>query len=214
MPRRLPDNRFRGIRNVSKSKKYRLFLAIFPPQEYITYFRDVIRLLDKQKRNVKSNPVDQIHMTLKYIGSEVSEHTKDIILEDFQNLSGQFPPPEIKIKKIQLGFPYQTDPVHIIAELENSPSLIYLANIIHSRLKVIDRDDTIRWKMKHSDSFHITLGRIKPKKAKSIGREVNTLIEKIDFPAPDAFVPEYMELMESEITAQGPVYKKLARIKL
>ena len=212
--RRLPDDRFKQ-KKPKKPNTLRLFLGIFPPDEYIAYFRDVIRALDKQKRNIRITPVDQLHLTVKFIGSEVSYESKDIIFEELTRLSGNFPKPEIKIDGIQFGFPYQQDPQHVLALVNENQELKDLYNVIHNELKELRLFDTIRWKGKNSDNFHITLARVKPKKARSLAREVGDLVKEIKLEPPEPFIPEYMELVESNISSSnGLTYKRLGKIKL
>lgn len=214
--KRLPDDRFKKKRKpLQKPGTYRLFLAIFPPEEYREYFRNVLRELDKQKRNLRPIPLDQIHITVKFIGPEVSNASKDFLIQRLTSLQGQFSKPTIKIKPVQFGFPDQLDPVHVLSEVEDSPKLLNIANIVHTLLKEMGLEDTVRWKVKHSDSFHITVARIKPHAPKSLIREVESLIKAIKLDAPLEFVPEYIDVMESQTTLGGaPAYRKLARIRL
>ncbi len=213
--RRLPDDRFKKKRQpVQKPNTMRLFLAIFPPDSYKDYFRNVLRELDKQKRNLRPTPVDQLHIDVKFIGPEVSYQSKDELLVKLQSMAGKFPRPEIKIKPVQFGFPYQKDPIHLIAEVEENKELTEISDMVHSLLKEMSLLDTIRWKVKHSDSFHITIGRTRPNASRSLGRDIHESIDKINLPLPEPFQVEFMDLMESQITLTGPVYKKLGRIKL
>ncbi len=212
--RRLPDDRFKKKRRMPKKNTSRLFLGIFPPEEYISYFRDVLRELDNVKRNIKTTPVDQLHLTVKFIGSEVSFASKDIIAEELSKYSGNFIKPEIKITGIQFGFPYQQDPQHVLAMIEETKDLKDLYNEIHNLIKSLELEDTIRWKGKNTDNFHITLARVKPKKARSIAREIGEYVKKVNIEPPEPFLAEYLDLVESTITSDGPVYRKVGRIKL
>jgi 2'-5' RNA ligase len=214
MPRRLPDSRFKGKKLKPVQNRMRLFLAIFPPPEYIAYFRDVIRLLDKQKRNLKPIPVDQIHLTLKFIGAQVSYESKDLIYEELSRHSGNFPVPEIKIKRIQFGFRYQTDPRNLLADLMLNDNLVELSDIVHGNIRSLRLHDTIRWKEKHTNDFHITLARLKPSASRSIGKDVSKIVSTINLSPPEAFTPEHIDMVESVISPQGPEYRRIGRIKL
>lgn len=212
--RKLPDDRFKGIKYNTGKNALRLFIGIFPPDEYIAYFRDVFRALDKQKRNLKQTPVDQIHLTLKFIGSEVRVESKDMLFKALLEAEGSFPKPFIQINKIQFGFDYQKDPQHILADVENNADLVALAENVHGKVRALRLEDTIRWKVKHANDFHITLGRLKPNSSRSEGRAVKQLVDglKLDPPAP--FQADYMDLVQSILTAHGPIYKKIGRIRL
>lgn len=211
--RRLPDDRFKQ-KKAPKPNTLRLFLGIFPPDEYISYFREVTRALQKEKRNMKYTPLDQIHLTVKFIGSEVSYSSKDILLEDLTRYSGNFIKPEIKVDSIQFGFPYQHDPQHLLVMIEENQSLKDLYNSVHNRLKELRLMDTIRWKGKNSDNFHFTVGKVKPKKSRGLGKEIKDIVNNIRLDPPQPFIAEYMDLVESKMSNAGPVYRKIGRIKL
>jgi 2'-5' RNA ligase len=195
---------------------YRLFISIFPPVEYINYFRDILKTFDKQKRNIKALEVDQIHLTVKFVGGFVSENSKNAIIDELQRHTGNYPKPEIKIKGVQFGFKYQDNPRALIATLEETDGLIELADIIHILTKNLGFRDTIRWKDKRFNNFHITIARLKDAATKSSGREIQKLVPNAnnEVQLPNSFTPEYIEIIESKITSQGPVYKRLARIRL
>jgi 2'-5' RNA ligase len=193
----------------------RLFIAIFPPKEYTRYFADVYKKFDKQKRNLKPINMEQLHITLKFIGANVSEGSKDLILETLQSFEGQFSKPSISIKKIQFGFDRQTDPKHLLADIEASKDLVQLSDEVHGVVKALKKRDTIRWKDKHFNDFHITIARMKQTATKSTGRQIKNLVPLAQaIPIPEPFIPEYMELMESVIRETGPVYRKIGSIKL
>lgn len=193
----------------------RLFLAIFPPKEYTRYFAEVYRKFDKQKRNLKPTPYDQVHLTLKFIGANVSEYSRDEIINIFKKFEGQYSKPLIKIDNIQFGFERQRDPRYLIANIAENDGLQNLSDEVHKLIKSLKLRDTIRWKSKFSNDFHITLARLKPSSTKSTGRIITKLVEDTKpIPLPEPFIPESFELMESVIRADGPVYQKLVTFKI
>lgn len=212
--RRLPDDVFRGIKRRPEVKTYRLFLGIFPPENYVNTFRQVIREYDKEKRNLKLIPMDQIHLTLKFIGSSVSENSKNIIVDALTKHEGKFPKPPVVINKVQFGFPYQNDPRVIMLRTEDSKDMAELTEMVHVIVRDLRLLDTIRWREKNSAEFHFSLARLKDSATRSTGKDVSEITRKIDFAAPEPFIPEYIELVESLLTRQGIVYKRLARIRL
>ena len=216
--RRLPDdrfNKFRGKRQGQNPNTYRLFVAVFPPDEYLAFFRDTLRKFDKEKRNLRNIPVDQIHMTLKFIGSQVSEYSKDQITESLQKFSGNYPKPVIKIDGVQFGYPQQVDPRIILASVTNNDDLDDLAEVVHQRIRDLRLFDTIRWKEKGKRQFHISLSRLKDSASESHGRSVLEIVRNLgEIEFPEEFTAEYIDLVQSVIAPGSVTYKRLGRIKL
>lgn len=192
----------------------RLFLAIFPPKEYLTYFRDVLRMYNKVKRNLKPIPMEQIHLTLKFIGANVSEHSKDEIFATLKKFEGEFPKPTISIDKMQFGFNYQKFPKVLMGNIEEDQGLEDLADVVHQKIRELYLSDTIRWKMKHANDFHISVARLKDTATNSSGKFVGNITKDLKLTPPAPFQPEEMVFMESILTPQGTVYKRLEGIKL
>jgi 2'-5' RNA ligase len=210
----LSDDKARGRKITQKVTSHRLFIAIFPPEEWLRYFRDVLREFDKEKRNLRPIPNDQLHITLKFIGAEVSTQSKDMILEEIQRHKGNFPKPELKIARVQFGFRYQDDPRVLMAALEESPELNDLANIVHGLVRGLRLYDTIRWKEKSNYDFHVSIARLKGAATRSSGKEIRNIVQKVNIEIPKSFIAEEIYLMESDLNFATPVYRKLAQIKL
>ncbi|MCA9379516.1 RNA 2',3'-cyclic phosphodiesterase [Candidatus Dojkabacteria bacterium] len=194
----------------------RLFLAIFPPKEYLDYFRDVVRKFDKEKRNLKPVNLEQIHLTLRFIGANVSLGSKNRLAKSFLTFSGNFAKPEIKLGELAFGFPRQHDPRVLLADVHENDELNLLSNQIHKLIRDQHLHDTIRWKSKQDTDFHMSLARLKPAATRSTGRNVKAILENVRLPMPESFVAEEMYLMQSTVPRGGgsPVYKKLEKIKL
>jgi 2'-5' RNA ligase len=194
----------------------RLFFAIFPPKEIRDQMRDALRLYSKQKQNLVNLPVDQMHITLKYIGPKVSRNSFEIIdsyLEDLRN--AQFPKPEIKFSKITFGFERETYPKLLIARIEENDKLVDLASIFHSYIRELKLRDTITWKKYSENTFHMTLSRLKASTAKSASKQLKEFTKNVEFEELGSFVPDYVYLVESENVEGKPnKYRKLEQIKL
>lgn len=200
--------------NNLESGSYRLFVGIFPPEEYFDYFAKVIKSFDKQKRNLRNLPVDQMHVTLKFIGANVGEDSKNLLIDAFKRYEGQFSKPEINISKIQFGFPHQTDPRIIMAKVDNNEELDTLADEVHLVVRSLRRRDTIRWKEKKAKDFHISITRLKEAATRSSGKEISKIAKVLRMEHPEPFKPTEMFLMQSIISPGSVAYKKLASIKL
>lgn len=193
---------------------YRLFLGIFPPDDYSDYFARVIKFYDKEKRNLKPLPVNQMHVTLKFIGANVGEHSKDLILETLMKYEGQYSKPKIELNGISFGFSYQKDPRIIMAKVEDNNELDILSDEVHLVVKSLKRKDTIRWKEKKSKDFHVSIARLKESATRSSGKEISKLTKILDLKEPEPFYPTEMFLMQSIIQPGIVSYRKLAAIKL
>jgi len=192
----------------------RLFLGIYPSQEMLAYFRDVRRQLDKEKRNLRFVDFEKLHITLRFVGSKVSQSTKNKLSLELQRHDGSWPKPEINVEGISLGFPRQKDPRVVMANISVNYELEELIHRLHHNIRDLKKRDTIRWKQRNEADYHITLARMKPAATRSSGRKLRKLIQDIDLPLPEPFVAEEMFMISSDITPRGPVYNKLERFKL
>lgn len=192
----------------------RLFIGIFPPKEYLDFFRDLLRKFDKEKRNLRPINLEQIHLTVRFIGPNVHDHSKQQIANELLKSAGQFPQPLIELDKIQFGFPGQYDPRVLMASVGENRELNDLTNSIHRIVRKVNRDDTILWKSHLDKNYHMSIARLKQAATRSTGRKVKTILNELDLELPQPFTATEMHLVQSEVTPQGPVYKKLERIEL
>jgi 2'-5' RNA ligase len=192
----------------------RLFVALFPPKDYQDYFRDVLREFPKVKRNLKLMNIEQVHLTLKFIGPFVEERSKNLIIDGLKSVEGDLKSPEITLEKVRFGFPKESYPTILMSKVKSSEGLVDLTDDVHNIIKDLRLIDTLRWKNKHDDDFHFTLARLKKSATKSDGKKVNEIASQINLELPKSYFPTEMFLVESVITAKGPSYKKLERISL
>lgn len=193
----------------------RLFLAIFPPEEFRAYFRDCVRQLDKEKRNIRTINLEQVHLTVRFIGSKVGNASKEALVEEFKRHAHTFAKPEIALKGVQFGFPRQYDPRIIHGAITDNHEIHELINQSHKLIRGLYLDDTIRWKEADDHNYHMTFARLKPNAARAVGKRLKPLIESIDLPLPQPFIAHEMWLMESIIPRdKPPIYRKLERIEL
>ncbi|MCA9380635.1 RNA 2',3'-cyclic phosphodiesterase [Candidatus Dojkabacteria bacterium] len=192
----------------------RLFIGIFPPKEVLDDLRDALRRFEKHKRNLKSAPVDQMHITLKYIGSNVSEYSYDVIRKNLMNNQKFLDNPiEVNFQKLQFGFRFDKVPRVLMAQIDNSDSLLDAVNFYHSEIKELKLKDTIRQKGRFSDDFHVTLARLKDTAAKSTAKNIKDFTDKLNGIEIKPFKKNEAYLVESIIRPGKPVvYKKLERL--
>ncbi|MEP7104080.1 MAG: RNA 2',3'-cyclic phosphodiesterase [Candidatus Dojkabacteria bacterium] len=192
----------------------RLILAIYPPPSYARYLADVYKHFDKEKRNLKPIPSDRTVVTLKFVGPNVSPAHVDEIVELFKKFEGQYPKPEIAIEKIRFGFPRQTDPRYLIATIKQSDVMDELAKDAYLLIRSLKFKDTIRWRTRFTDDFHISIARLKPNATRSSGKEVTKIVSSLDIPTPEPFIAESFVFIESTMTSKGPRYRQIEEVKL
>lgn len=192
----------------------RLFLAIFPPKEHLDYFRDTLRHYNKQKRNLIPVPPEQTHLTLRFIGTKVFGESKDLIVTNLKKIESELTAPEIKIEEIRYGFKKQTFPRILMANIEETDSLVNLNNSVHEVIRNLKRKDTIYWREKYSNDFHITIARLKNSATKSTAKEIKSLTLGFKLIPPKSFIASEMYLMQSIPTNDGNIYKKLEKFTL
>lgn len=192
-----------------------LFVAVFPPSEILEKLRNVKRTYNKQKRNLKFIPNDQLHITLKFIGSDVSDYSKEVINELFMQTQGDFGRPEIRIEEIRFGFPKETHPKFLLANIENTNPLKNTADVFHEIVKEQKFRDTVNWKNKWANDYHITIARLKKTATNSTAKLIksNTKNKFKEFKTL-RFIPEEAWLVNSYIFHGEQKYDKLERYEL
>jgi len=197
---------------IKRKNTHRIFLGIFPQKEHISFFRDILRNLDEEKRNLKHIPLDMVHLTLYFIGANVSESSLQKIIKLFESKKDLFTKPTINITGVNFGFEYQNNPRVILVNVEANESLKTLWKEVYSCLKELKLRDTIRWKEKRANDFHISLSRLKTQASKSVGKRVAKITQNLKTEYPLPFTAENFYIIESTLTSEGPVYKKIKKI--
>ncbi|MFS8131445.1 MAG: RNA 2',3'-cyclic phosphodiesterase [Candidatus Dojkabacteria bacterium] len=192
----------------------RLFLAIYPPEEYINYFARVYKHFDKEKRNLKPIAVDHVQATVKFIGPNVGSKHAEEIISLFKQFEGQYPKPVLEVDSVRFGFARQTDPRYLFATIKQNDILDELSKDISLLIRSLKFKDTIRWRTRFTDDFHVSIARLKPNATRSSGKEVTALVKTLNITPPPAFTAESMVFVESVITSKGPRYHILEEIKL
>jgi 2'-5' RNA ligase len=193
----------------------RLFIGIYPNKETLDYVRDVQRALDKEKRNLRLVDLQQVHLTLKFIGGHVSDLTKNQMVEKLLSVQGQYAKPTIELTHLQVGFPRQHDPRVLFANVRVDKSLAMLQDQITSIIRKVDAEDYIRWKPSGEKDFHISIARLKPARTRSSGKDLIEAVKNLTIPLPAPYQPTEFVVMQSVIRADSaPVYKPLVKIRL
>lgn len=182
---------------------HRIFIAINLPENIKNEIEALILELKKKNKRatVKWVERENLHLTLHFLGSITDEQIETIklILEKRAMESG---PIELEMGLVG-AFPNLQEPrVVFIDAKEKTGQLVRLVkNIGQDLINQGFEVDNRPWQS------HITIGRIKNQSGKLEGIDHEYIIGKI-WPA------KSIDLMESELTSDGPNYKIVASYKL
>lgn len=190
----------------------RLFIGIYPDEQLKNYLRGVVSQMNHFNQ-LKFTPIEQIHLTVKFLGNDISEGTYQDYSVLFEQKVKSFEKFEVIPTKVTFGFKFQIRPKVMILNVEESQKLDDLTRIAADTAKIIPQSDIISTKEHKKLVHHITIARPKRIPSKSEGRRIRTLVEAIE-PYNKPFPVNNLSLIQSVLTAQGPVYKSLKTIEL
>lgn len=191
----------------------RVFVAIFPDQTFKGHLRDLLNQSQKYKSYLRFTHVDQIHLTLKFLGDNISEKTFQVYSEELEKGLADFPSFEITPAELSFGYKFQIRPKVLILNVEDNKYLDALTQIATNSAKSLNPHDIISKKELKKHIHHITIGRPKRTPSKSEGKKIKEYIEAIE-PYSTPFKVDRVYLIESRLTAQGPIYKILKSYEL
>jgi len=64
----------------------RVFLGIFPPAEVVNDFRSFKQQLKKQKQNLRFVPAPDVHLSVKFLGTNVSQASAELVKDVIGNV--------------------------------------------------------------------------------------------------------------------------------
>ncbi len=187
-------------------KNHRLFLCILPDKPIRDYARDVQRTISRYSYKLELINLEQIHLTLKFLGNNVTDSSRDLLIETLDENAKYLPRVEFETDKVDFGFFTQNKPNVVYISLKESPSLEKIVNGLQLIVKSLDRDDMIKKKDFAKFLSHITVARVKTDISKSTIHDINQKI--VEFPTRnEKMVVKRIALIESVLTKKGPVYK-------
>jgi 2'-5' RNA ligase len=177
--------------------KYRLFLAIDPPE----LIRKSLISLCSGLENIKWVSEEQIHLTLRFIGDADGSVLQDIV-SALSSLEIQ----SFLLKPAGVGFfPPKGTPKVLWAGLETNAELVKMYRSVNNAL------ETYGLEKEHRKFYpHLTLGRIKEESTDSIA---DYLSRNNNFHSQSFPVNEY-HLYTSHLTAKGAIHEKIASFPL
>jgi 2'-5' RNA ligase len=173
-----------------------------------------MRAFAKEKRNLKPINLEQVHLTLRFVGGRVSPASKNRLADALIDNAHKYPQPVIHMENLQFGFPRQDNPRILMATITPNHELDTLVHTLHKQIRDLKRIDTIQWKERVNDTYHMSVARLKDAATRSTGRDVKEILAGVDLPFPPDFTAQEMYLMESKLERSGPIYRKLEKIEL
>ncbi len=186
------------------NNKKRLFIALNLPTLVKNRLVEVINKLSMNYPGVKWCQSQGLHLTLHFLG-EIDKPLEEKIKLNMQSFSGKFGQFSFNLGRIN-AFPNLIEPRVIFIECNqtNGKSIFKLQSLLAEKLVKLNLEiDHRPWQP------HITLGRIK--------YHINNFKlsnEEIENLAGTTFSIGTMELMESELTTSGAIYKTAISYKL
>lgn len=193
----------------------RLFLAIIPPKEIRDLVRDDLRIIKKRlNRNLNYIPVDQLHLTVKFLGDDVSEFSFNQIADELIRHQTDFVPCNIKLEDFNFGFHFETNPRILKYDIERTNDLDDMINTSHELMKKTGLSDVVRFKQKID--YHITAARLRNTASKKVIKDLRSLIQDINKSRKLGFTFKASEfhIMQSQTTKTDVIYKDLFKIEM
>ncbi|MEA3378159.1 MAG: RNA 2',3'-cyclic phosphodiesterase [Nanoarchaeota archaeon] len=172
----------------------RLFIAITLPEEIKDYLYNLQKSLNTGLAKIKWVHKKNLHLTLKFLG-EVDAKALEKIKDSLKDLSFS----KFNLKLTEIGFFPSKNNIKVVwLGLEPKDKLIALQQLVDEQLLTLFPHD-------QKFSAHLTLGRAKSiKKKKEFLDIVNNIkVKQLSFDV------GRIELVKSDLTKSGPVYKIL-----
>lgn len=199
---------------MDQSQHNRLFIAIFPDENMRSYLRDSIRTFSKDARNFNFVPIDQLHLTLEFLGNSVSNDSLELLTEALQQQSGNFAKPKLTLSTLNFGFPSQNMPSLLFWDIVENKELKDLTTQVHDIARSLNVEDIKRYKDHAKLIHHITIARTKRGMSRAQSRAIKAKIEQTNFGEAPSFEPQHFSLVASTLNAKGSTYKEIQRIAL
>lgn len=192
---------------------YRCFLTIVPPAEVRSELRDLNRHFKKHARNFRFIPLDQLHITLQFLGNTVSGESLLLIQENLNPLINNLPRLKITIDRLNFGFPSQNIATHLFYTIRENKDLEKMVKEIHESLKSLSLTD-VNKKKDHSKLInHLTVARVKGTSSRSFSREMKEFISQIEI-KPITFELQEFRILSSNFKDNTTNYSELLSFPL
>lgn len=188
----------------------RLFLAIYPSGEVLENYLSIQKQLTQYHNYIRFTQEDQIHMTVKFLGSINNTDSLSCISKAFNPVISQHDEFNLRVKELRYGFPGRRYPRILYASIAKSQALDILVKDINS---ISDECKDIEQIIKRGNTIHhFTLARTK----KHVTREIiSNIRNRIDQVEPiEGFRVKSVKLVSSELFKTGPKHQIIQNFKL
>lgn len=192
---------------------YRVFLAVTPTEQVRAEIRDVNRQFKKYARNFKFLPLNQLHITLQFLGNSVSGNSLEIIHENLVPMYEDWVEFEVKFDKLNFGFSGQNIATHLFYPIEEDVELNRLTKSIHEDIKSLGLRDVNKKKDHGKLINHMTIARVKGHSHRSFTKEIKEFINTLDIPSLK-FTVSKISLISSTYKDNSTSYSEIASIQL
>lgn len=192
---------------------YRVFLAVTPTEEVRAEIRDINRQFKKYARNFKFIPLDQLHITLQFLGGSVSGNSLEIIHDNLIPMYEDWVEFDVMFDKLNFGFSGQNIATHLFYPVEEDIELNRLTKSIHEDIKSLGLRD-VNKKKDHSKLInHMTIARVKGHSHRSFTKEIKEFINTLEMPTLK-FTVSKISLISSIYKDNTTTYSELASIQI
>lgn len=191
----------------------RLFISIYPPKEIKERVRDIARNFHKNKRQMRFVPMDQLHITLKFLGDDVSEESLNQIIDTFEGHKSEFKKTEISLDELVFGFERQIRPKVLLLQAEQSEALDKLTQTMHNLIKNLSISDIAGKKDRSKLIHHMTIARARPNVNRRFKKEVTNITKNLELDEL-TFTAKQISIIESVLSNKGPIYREAYSLKL
>lgn len=180
----------------------RSFIALPIPTSCLLELQAVSRNIEAlDKRKVwRLVPSENYHLTLAFLG-DVDYQTVSLICDEMDQRLSQLSPELLEFAEVSL-FPFKRRPRLIVAMLKKNDWLEVLYRDVFSMLRALG----VSADKKSNFYPHITLARLRERRGKATQFEPQLLT--------GSFVPESVNLYQSELTPKRSIYTPLHKITI
>ena len=187
----------------------RSFIGIGIPFDLSRNIYAHLKIFNSENRNFNFVNIEQMHITLQFLGESVSEDSLEQIANRLKPIFTQIDKPLIRTLGLRFGHKSQIIPTVLFLEVEQSPELHEITENIHYAIKSLSLPDVRREKDYKRLIYHITLGRAKHHVSRNFGRKIINLINTNKIPEYE-FYPPYISILNSRFTIKGHKYTNFA----